>query len=147
MANGFIDAQLVWRNGFRSDSEKQFNKAQCFVDSETIRLMKRFTAARNLYLSEKAPVLGTKIGSGRIYYLAPYGRYQYYGKLMVSSLTGSPYARHGEKKVLTDRNLNYSKLRHPDARAKWFETTKQRYKWQILLGAAVIAGGKAGGSI
>lgn len=146
MSNGF-EAQLVWRGGFRSDSEKQFHKAQCFVDSETIRLMKRFTPARNLYLSEKAPVLGTKIGSGRIYYLAPYGRYQYYGKLMVSSLTGSSYARHGEKKVLTDRDLKYSRLRHPDAQAKWFEITKQRYKRQILRGAAAIAGGRAGGTI
>lgn len=143
MADGAFQVQLVWRNGFRADAQKQFHKAQCFVDSETIRLMKRYTPARNLFLSEKAPVLGTKIGSGRIYYLAPYGRYQYYGKLMVSSVNGSAWARHGEKKVLTGRSLHYSTLRHPEAQAKWFETTKQRYKKQILRGAAAIAGGKA----
>lgn len=138
-----IDMQLVWSSGFKSNSKQQFHKAQCFVDSECIRLMKRYTPARNLYLSEKAPVLGTKIGSGRIYYLAPYGRYQYYGKLMVSSITGSSYARHGEKKILTGHDLQYSKLRHPEAQAKWFEVTKQRHKKQILRGAAAIAGGKA----
>lgn len=143
MADGAFQVQLVWRNGFRADAQKQFHKAQCFVDSETIRLMKRFTPARNLYLSEKAPVLGTKIGSGRIYYLAPYGRYQYYGKLMVSSVNGSAWARHGEKKILTGHDLQYSKLRHPEAQAKWFEVTKQRHKKQILRGAAAIAGGKA----
>ena len=143
MADGAFQVQLVWRNGFRADAQKQFHKAQCFVDSECIRLMKRYTPARNLYLSEKAPVLGTKNGSGRIYYLAPYGRHQYYGKLMVSSVTGSSYARHGEKKILTGHDLHYSTLRHPEAQAKWFEVTKQRHKKQILRGAAAIAGGKA----
>lgn len=142
MANR-IDAQLVWCSGFRTDSARQFHRAQVFVDSEMIRRMKRYTPARNLFLSEKAPVLGTKVGSGHIYYLAPYGRYQYYGKLMVSRLTGSAYARHGESKVLTGRDLRYSRLRHPEAQAKWFEVTKQKHKMQILRGAAAIAGGRA----
>lgn len=142
MANR-IDAQLVWRSGFRTDSARQFHRAQVFVDSEMIRRMKRYTPARNLFLSEKAPVLGTKVGSGRIYYLAPYGRYQYYGKLMVSRLTGSAFASRGESKVLTGRDLRYSRLRHPEAQAKWFEVTKQKHKMQILRGAAAIAGGRA----
>ena len=141
MADRF-DAQLVWRGGFRADSKKRFHKAQVFVDSEMIHHMKRYTPARNLFLSEKAPVLGTKIGSGRIYYLAPYGRYQYYGRLMVSRLTGSAYARHGESKVLTGRDLQYSKLRHPQAQARWFEVTKQKYRAQMLRGVAAITGGR-----
>lgn len=140
--DGKLDVRLVWRNGFQSDSKKVFRKAQIFVDSECIRLMKRYTPARNLYLSEKAPVLGTRIGSGHIYYLSPYARYQYYGKLMVSRLTGSSWARQGERKVLTDRDLHYDTMRHPQAQAKWFEMTKQRHKKQILRGVAAITGGK-----
>lgn len=141
MADRF-DMQLVWDSSARAARKQQFHRAQVFVDSELIRLMKRYTPARNLYLSEKAPVLGTKVGSGRICYLAPYARYQYYGKLMVSRLTGSPWARHGESKVITDRALTYSRLRHPEAQPLWFEVTKSRHKAQILRGAAAIAGGK-----
>ena len=73
-----IDMQLVWSSGFKSNSKQQFHKAQCFVDSECIRLMKRYTPARNLYLSEKAPVLGTKIGSGEVTYQTVYAAKQYY---------------------------------------------------------------------
>lgn len=74
-------------------------------------------------------------------YLAPYARYQYYGKLMVSSVTGSSYARHGEKKVLTDIDLVYSK--EPLAGKLWFERMKADKKQQILRGAAAMMGGKA----
>lgn len=84
-----------------------------------------------------------KIGSGKIQYLAPYARYQYYGKLMVSSVTGSSYARHGEKKVLTDIDLVYSTFKEPLAGKLWFERMKADKKQQILRGAAAIMGGKA----
>lgn len=137
-----LECNLAWNQTFGRDSTQKFNTAQKFVDSQMIRRMVRYTPARNNILS-RSPVLGTKIGSGHICYLSPYGRYQYYGKLMVSRLTGSAYARRGESKVLTDRDLTYSKLRHPQAQAKWFEVTKSRYGAQILRGAAAIAGGRA----
>lgn len=74
----------------------------------------------------------------------PYARYQYYGKLMVSSVTGSSYARHGEKKVLTDKDLVYStSFKEPLAGKLWFERMKADKKQQILRGAAAIMGGKA----
>lgn len=78
---------------------------------------------------------GTVIGSGEIKYISPYARYQYYGKLMVSSITGSSYARKGESKVLTDKDLNYNKSRHPRAGKLWFERMKADCKGQILKGA------------
>ena len=91
----------------------------------------------------KSATRGTKIGSGKIQYLAPYARYQYYGKLMVSSVTGSAYARHGEKKVLTNKDLVYSTVKEPLAGKLWFERMKADKKQQILRGAAAIMGGKA----
>lgn len=87
----------------------------------------------------KVAVLGTKIGSGRIYYNSPYARYQYYGKLMVSSVTGSAYAKSGESKVLTDKDLKYNTSRHPLAQRLWFEAMKSDKKEQILRGAAAVA--------
>lgn len=136
-----MNVKLEWNDNFANDKAAMFAKVQQFIDSECIRLMGKYTPARNLILA-KAATLGTKIGSGHIVYAVPYARYQYYGKVMVSSVTGSSYAKHGESKVLTSKNLSYSKARHPLAQAMWFETMKTKHGGAILRGAAAIAGGK-----
>ncbi len=136
-----MNVKLEWNDNFANDKAAMFAKLQQFIDSECIRLMGKYTPARNLILA-KAATLGTKIGSGHIVYAVPYARYQYYGKVMVSSVTGSAYAKHGESKVLTSKNLSYSKARHPLAQAMWFETMKTKHGGAILRGAAAIAGGK-----
>ena len=114
---------------------------QKFIDQECIRLMAPYTPFRAGIL-EKSATLGTKIGSGEINQIAPYARYQYYGKLMVSSLTGSAWARQGEKKILTDVDLQYDTSRHPLAGKLWFERMKADKKDQILEGARKVAGAK-----
>ena len=136
-----MNVKLEWNDNFANDKAAMFAKVQQFIDSECIRLMGKYTPARNLILA-KAATLGTKIGSGHIVYAVPYARYQYYGKVMISSVTGSAYAKHGESKVLTSKNLSYSKARHPLAQAMWFETMKAKHGGAILRGAAAIAGGK-----
>lgn len=128
---------LAWKNTFGRDHTERFNDIQKFVDSECIRLMVQYTPMRNGLLYKSA-VVGTKIGSGHIYYASPYARFQYYGKVMVSSVTGSAYARHGESKVVTNKELTYSTARHPKAQKMWFETMKTNHKEQILRGAAAI---------
>lgn len=125
---------LAWSNTFGKDRTMKFDTAQKYVDSQCIMLMKRYTPELNHFLA-KSPALGTKIGSGRIIYAAPYARYQYYGKVMVS--TGG----RGSKKVVAvpERQLKYSKT---GARRLWFETTKTQHGGTILRGAARLAGGK-----
>ena len=135
------EVNLIWKQTFGSDSTMKFDTAQKLIDSECIRQMVRYTPSRNNILA-KAAVLGTKIGTGRIVILSPYGRYQYYGKLMVSSITGSAFARKGEKKVLTDKELKYSTVKHPQAQRLWFEVMKKNHGEAILRGAARITGGK-----
>ena len=114
---------------------------QKFIDSECIRLMAPYTPSRNGIL-EKSATFGTKIGSGEINQIAPYARFQYYGKVMVSSVTGSPWASKGEKKILTDRDLQYDTSRHPLAGKMWFERMKTDKKDEILEGARKVAGAK-----
>ena len=89
----------------------------------------------------KSATISTKIGSGEVKQNTPYARYQYYGKLMVSRLTGSAYARQGESKVLTNKNLNYRKI-NPNAGAFWFERMKSDHKRAILNGAKKEVGAK-----
>ena len=130
--------KLVWKQTFGKEQTDRFTTIQKFVDSECIRLMVPYTPMKNGILM-KVAVLGTKIGSGQIYYNSPYARYQYYGRLMVSSITGSAWAKKGESKVLTDKDLVYNKSRHPQAQRMWFEAMKSDKKEQILRGAAAIA--------
>lgn len=140
--NGKLKMELQWAPDFQPRMERHFTNAQEFVDAECIRLMKDYTPFRNGIL-EKSATLGTVIGSGEIHQVAPYARYQYYGMLMVSSITGSSFASKGEKKVLTDTPLQHDKSKHPQAGPFWFERMKAEHKEDILQGAAKIAGGKA----
>ncbi len=111
---------------------------QKFIDNECIRLMKPYTPFKSGVL-EKSATIGTKIGSGEIHQIAPYARYLYYGKLMVSAITGSSWARHGEKKVLTGTDLKYDDTAHSQAGKMWFERMKADRKQEILKGAQEIA--------
>ena len=120
---------------------EELGKVQKFIDSETIRLMAPYTPFLGGVL-EKGATIGTKIGSGLVQQNVPHGRYQYYGKLMVSSVTGSAWARSGESKVLTDKDLVYNTSRHPLAGKMWFERMKADKKEEILVGARKVAGAK-----
>jgi hypothetical protein len=107
---------------------------QKYIDSECIRLMSPYVPFVSGAL-EKTLTVGTKIGSGLIRQISPQSRYLYYGKLMVSSITGSSYARHGEKKVLTDKDLIYNKAGHQLAGPFWFKRMIADHKDDILEGA------------
>lgn len=134
--------EFEWANDFQSGMRDRFSDAQKYVDSACIRLMDKYTPMLTGTL-KKSPTLGTVIGSGKIEYASPYARYQYYGKLMVSTLTGSSYATRGEKKELTTVDLTYNTASHPLAGAFWFERMKADHGDEILRGAAKIAGGYA----
>ena len=114
---------------------------QAFVDNECIKQMDPYTPRINGALI-KAATLGTKIGSGTIIQAAPQARYLYYGKLMVSKETGSAWAKHGESKVLTDKDLEYNKEANPKAGKMWFERMKADHKDEILAGAKKLVGGR-----
>ena len=70
----------------------------------------------------------------------PFGRFLYYGKVMIDPVTGSAYARKGVKKIVTDKDL---KFWYPTAQAKWFEVAKSRNinNWVELV-RKTCAGGK-----
>jgi hypothetical protein len=113
---------------------------QKYIDQEVIRLMDPYTPNLSGALIKTATI-STKIGSGEIKQVAPYARYQYYGKLMVSSITGSAWS-HGESKVLTDKDLQHNKSKNALAGSFWFERMKADKKEQILREAKRLAGGR-----
>ena len=102
---------------------------QKFIDSEVIRLSAPYTPFAT-GMMQKSATLGTVIGSGEITYNSPYARYLYYGKVMVSPTTGSPWAKKGERKVKTARMISYNGA--PKKGAFWLEVIKNHHKADLL---------------
>lgn len=109
---GRLIARLDWNPQFKPDKEKAFQSAQEFVDSECLRYMNPLTPRLSGAMIKSA-TLGTYIGSGKIEYLTPYARRQYYEN------NGQ-----GERGRL------------------WFERMKAQHKDDIQRGAENFAAGK-----
>lgn len=99
------------------------NKTLLFMAQEARRLMDPYVPARNMVLSRNVRTY-VEDDHGVVHYMSPYARFQHEGLLMVSRITGSPWAMRGESKVVTGRRLNYSGARHPLATAEWDKAMK-----------------------
>lgn len=110
------------------------SKAEHFLAGEILKDTSPFVPFRTGSLDTRAHVEGATV-----VYPGPYARYLYYGKLMVDPETGSPWAKRGATKVVTDRNLVFSKAGHPQAQSHWFEASKAQNmeKWERKFGEAL----------
>ena len=113
-------------------------RVQQYIDSEVLRLSDPYLPFQSGGLKQ-AGIRGTNIGSGFVVWNNPYARFLYYGKVMVGP-SGSPWAKHGEKKHLTDKKLTYQGAAKRGS--YWFERMKAAHRKEILKGAARIAGGR-----
>lgn len=75
--NGRWQSRLRWDPNFGAEYTGKFNRKQKFIDSECLRLMEPLTPKLSGAMIKSA-TLGTVIGSGKIVYIAPYARKQYY---------------------------------------------------------------------
>lgn len=114
--------QIMTRRGLETKG-----KVQQFIDSEVLRLCDSLTPLDTGKLKQSG-ITGTRIGSGKVVYNAPYSKYQYYGKVMVGNAP----------KTVTDRDLQYHS---GDSKrgSFWFERMKTAHKNDILKGARRIA--------
>lgn len=94
------------------------NRTLLFMANEAKRMMQPYVPAKNLVLAKNVRTY-VESGVGVVHYLSPYARYQFKGFLMVSRITGSPWAKRGESKVLTGTRLNHSRSRSPLATSEW----------------------------
>lgn len=86
---------------------------------------------------------GTRVVGNTVIYPGPYAQFLYYGKVMIDPNTGSAWARQDQRKVVTDRNLVFTKTFHPDAQSHWFEASKAQNldKWIRIAREAVAKDG------
>ncbi len=94
-----------------------------FMANEAKRLMNPYVPAMNMGLSQNVRTY-VEHGAGVVHYTSAYANYQHKGVLMVSRLTGSPWAKGGESKVTTGKPLKYNKSRHPQATSEWDKAMK-----------------------
>lgn len=120
--------------------EKQFQDAQFELDSMVMTDMKPYMPHQTgTFINITSAQSASLAGSGTVVAAAaPMGRFLYEGKVMVDPLTGSPFARPGAKKVVTDRDLKYS---NPKATPHWFDTAKKNHGKSWVKEVKKIAGG------
>lgn len=113
------------------------NRAQYLLDSQIMDDMIPFMPMRDgVFIAATRAMSQAIAGSGEVVAAAPpFGRFLYEGKVMVDPVTGSPWARKGAKKIVTNKPLKYSKKAHPQAQSKWFEAAKKKNvkSWSELV--------------
>lgn len=124
--------------------EKQFQEAQNWLDGQVFTDMEKYMPFRDGNMRNVSAIMSRSMqGSGQVIAGAPpYGRFLYEGKVMVDPVTGSPWARAGAKKVVTDRDLVFDKIAHPRATDHWFDAAKEQYVKSWAKGVKKRAGGK-----
>lgn len=98
--------------------DARYEKAQKFLDSEVLRDSAPYVPMRTGYLM-KSGSTGTVIGSGEVKYNAPYAKCMYY----------APSGTH------------FSRAKHPQACAQWFEKAKAIKKPAWVAGVNKIIKG------
>lgn len=146
-----IDADIkVQLNLSRFD--KQFQRAQYELDGNVMNSMVPFMPMISGDFVDITRAASAVIqGIGKVYAAyGPAGLFLYRGKVMVSPVTGSTWAKKGEKKVLVSQysgktkakeDLQYTKTAHPKAQAKWFDAAKQADGKSWIKQAKKTAGG------
>lgn len=123
--------------------EKQYNKAQYKLDSMVMDSMVPFMPMETgMFVDVTRAMSAALAGSGKVVAAAPpMGRFLYNGKLMIGEYTRSAFAAKGEKKVVTDTDLQYSKTTHSEAQSHWFEAAKNKDGKKWIAEVKHIAGG------
>ena len=114
---------------------KQFTEAQQWLGDRVLEDCKPFMPHLTGNLQQRSH---TEEDGKKVVFPGPYARFLYGGKVMVDSETGSPWARKGAKKVVTDKPLKYS---NPQATDHWFDTAKAQYGEYWIAGVKERAGG------
>jgi hypothetical protein len=126
MASGFtVKIKINSTNKILKDHGLDRNgRVTRFLRDEADRLMNPFVPMQNGMLRRNK----TYPSNHEIKYISPYSKVQFYGKLMLTK-NGSSWARKGEKKVVTNKNLKY----HTSGTGpKWNELMMQRNKNTLI---------------
>lgn len=117
-------SKVIRSKGLSADGD-----VQMFHTQNVLRRIKRYMPYRT-GKTYKLTVAQTDIRKPEIVTDTPYGKYDYYGKVMVDPKTGAAgfmtsegwRSRNGCVKVLTERDLDYTRTKNPNAGPFWDRT-------------------------
>lgn len=118
-------------------------KVQMWLDKTVVENLQKYVSL-NSGVQMKSIKIATVLGSGRVIINVPYAQFQAGGKVMVGVQSRRAWAKKGEKKVVTSKNLKY----HSGDRLRGkqpFERMKADKKDRILLQTANYARRISGG--
>lgn len=96
-------AELKFNSRFVPKWTGRYSVAQRFIDSEVLRQSEPFTPLLTSMLI-KTGILGTEVGSGKVSWIAPYARRQYYrGRRPGKSKTGPLRGRYWFERMFAVR--------------------------------------------
>lgn len=123
--------------------EGQYSKAQYALDSMVMTDMVPFMPeVTGQFINVTRTMSASIAGSGKVVAAAPpFGRFLYNGKVMVGIDTRSAWAKKGEKKEVTGKDLDFSTGAHPSAQAHWFDPAKRKNQKEWVRQTRKIAGG------
>lgn len=117
-------------------------QAKMLLKNEVVKDTDKFVPFRGGNLKNSA-IQSISSNDDAIVYKGPYAKFLYHGKVMVGIRTNRPWAKQGEIKKVTDRNLTFGGG-HPLACARWFEKSKSinLKKWLNIAKKVFKNGGK-----
>ena len=115
-------------------------KAQYWLDSQIMTdMVPLMPMDTGTFIASTIAQSAAMAGSGEVIAgIGPMGRFLYEGLVMVDPDTGSPWARAGVKKVVTDQPLVFSRA---GAVAHWFDEAKTMHLTDWVNGVAKFYGG------
>lgn len=120
---------------------KKRKLAQYWLDSQVMTdMMPLMPMDTGTFINSTVALSQSLAGSGMVIAgIGPHGRFLYEGLVMIDPETGSPFARKGVKKVVTNRPLQFGRS---SAVAHWFEEAKEMHLTDWVNGVAKFYGGR-----
>lgn len=125
-------SKLIWNDNIKRFNG-QYSRAQVWLDNAVLRDSNTYVPMLTGALY-KTGILGTTPGEGVVQWVAPYARYQYYGKVWAGPKYGPKYK--------TDKDLHINTSENSQAQSFWFEAAKAQNKSIWVRGAQHLAGGR-----
>ena len=123
--------------------EGQYSKAQYLLDSMVMDSMVPYMPMQTgTFINVTRGMSQAIAGSGTVVAAAPpMGRFLYEGNVMVGERTKSAFAENGERKIVLERKLQYSRSAHPGATDHWFDAAKAAHCKTWVEKTKKVAGG------
>ncbi|MBQ7767561.1 MAG: hypothetical protein IJ403_01610 [Oscillospiraceae bacterium] len=123
--------------------EGQYSRAQYQLDSMVMDSMVPYMPMQtSIFINVTRGMSQSIAGSGKVVAAAPpMGGFLYEGKVMIGERTLSAFAAKAEKKIVTERDLQYSRHAHPNVTDHWFDTAKKYHGKVWVRKTKKMAGG------